>query len=762
MKNYLILLLALFVNNQCIFAFSGTGSGVKSNPYQIRNVQQLQEMNEELTAYYILMNDIDAAETENWNPGDHDNNSQSPDSAMGFEPIGDKSMPFSGSFDGNNHTINKLHINRVKESYVGLFSYADEYSKIKNIIINNCYIAGMNYVGSIVGHNKGDVDMSRVENSHISGSDYVGGLIGRNDSKIIGSYADAEVRANNLIGGLVGLNDGIIILSHSSGAVYGGNQVGGLSGKNAESIHMSYSIASVEGKEKVGGLAGYNYRGVICNSYAVGNVKAVSYIGGLVGSLEESEIISSYSICKISGSSNAGGLVGKKESGLARGSFWDIEESGISVSDGGDGLETKDMQNIETYLEEGWNFYFIWAFDNGYPFIKIDSSYRPQDTDNDGLINISTLLDLRWLSESRLDYDKDFELDNDIDASEIRKWNCGCGFVPIGSSNDPFNGDFDGNFHVINNIDIDRSYGGPLGFFGVISDSGQVMNLGIKDADIHYNYCSGVGTLAGVNDGSILNCFTGGGTKGEHYIGGLVGLNNGNIDMSFSDAGADGMAYMGGLAGSNSGDINNCYATDIAGGYEKAGGLAGSNSGSITNCYSIAERTTVQGDDGGLVGDIYTPGGDGYTKSCFYLLDDRGQKSKGGLGLPEEKMKFKSTYIDAGWDFDSIWAINPDINDGYPFFQWFATNYVGIDNKERHQNIKLFPNPTEDNIIINMPNAIIYKIELYDLSGRIAREINNIPSDNYLRIDVSDMQTGFYYIRLYLSDRVISEKILIQ
>ncbi|MBA7656028.1 hypothetical protein ES703_63941 [subsurface metagenome] len=44
-------------------AFSGTGSGTAQDPYIITNVDQLQEMKDDLSAWYELGNDIDATAT---------------------------------------------------------------------------------------------------------------------------------------------------------------------------------------------------------------------------------------------------------------------------------------------------------------------------------------------------------------------------------------------------------------------------------------------------------------------------------------------------------------------------------------------------------------------------------------------------------------------------------------------------------------------------------------------------------------------------
>ena len=66
-------------------SFSGSGSGMPANPYQITNATQLQEMQDDLSAHYVLMNDIDCSDTVNWNSG------------AGFEPVGHGSVFHSGN-----------------------------------------------------------------------------------------------------------------------------------------------------------------------------------------------------------------------------------------------------------------------------------------------------------------------------------------------------------------------------------------------------------------------------------------------------------------------------------------------------------------------------------------------------------------------------------------------------------------------------------------------------------------------------------------
>jgi hypothetical protein len=117
MKKLIIYSLFILLSaSYTLFSFSGNGSGTEADPYQITTVEQLQEMNDDLDAHYILMNDIDASETREWNVGDHDDDPETPDSATGFLPIGQYTYEqplksFTGSLDGQEYSINKLYLN---------------------------------------------------------------------------------------------------------------------------------------------------------------------------------------------------------------------------------------------------------------------------------------------------------------------------------------------------------------------------------------------------------------------------------------------------------------------------------------------------------------------------------------------------------------------------------------------------------------------------------------------------------------------------
>ena len=121
--------------------YSGSGSGTASDPYLIFYADQLNQVRNFLNrdgVYFKLMSDIDLTD---WIEQNNPSN--------GWQPIGVSSSAFKGIFDGNNHTISGLTINRPSTDNVGLFGYIDA-ATIKNLIVKG-NIEGANQVGGICG-----------------------------------------------------------------------------------------------------------------------------------------------------------------------------------------------------------------------------------------------------------------------------------------------------------------------------------------------------------------------------------------------------------------------------------------------------------------------------------------------------------------------------------------------------------------------------------------------------------------------------------
>ncbi|RZF30971.1 filamentous hemagglutinin N-terminal domain-containing protein [Paraburkholderia sp. UYCP14C] len=217
---------------------------------------------------------------------------------------------------------------------------------------------------------------------------------------------------------------------------------------------------------------------------------------------------------------------------------------------------------------------------------------------------VNSLTDLTKVGN---DLTGNYALGRNIDASATSN----SPFVPIGNSNTPFTGQFDGQGNTIASLTL----GGLLysvtepqplvGMFGVIGTQGVVRNLDISGTANAANVSGLVSTadfdmgiLAGLNNGTVLRVSTAGTVTGygnrslfdSGATGGLVGVNAGSVLRSSSSADVLSPGSSGGLVGVNSGLISQSFATGsvTVGGYFNTGGggLVGSNSGTISQSYA--------------------------------------------------------------------------------------------------------------------------------------------------------------------------------
>ncbi|RLM53519.1 PGF-pre-PGF domain-containing protein [Halobellus sp. Atlit-31R] len=309
--------------------------------YEVTNVSQLQCIEDNgLDANYVLTGDIDASGTSGWNSGD------------GFDPIGSGESRFNGSFDGADHDISNLYIDREKTPYIGVFGALS--GTVENVGVVNVTTTGRNFVGGLVGVNLGGT----VSNSHATGlvdiadrRDNVGGLVGQNSGTVSESYATTRVNSSSSlnVGGLVGRNafNGTITDSGASGAVDGSMRVGGLVGvNNGAVIDTSYATGNVTGSD-VGGLVGHQKNGATTTgSYATGAVtgklipRQTTVGGGFVG-FNNGTVTTSYATGAVTAPSNTnsftflGGFAGvNDENGTVNRSYANGDVNGSGAYEG--------------------------------------------------------------------------------------------------------------------------------------------------------------------------------------------------------------------------------------------------------------------------------------------------------------------------------------------------------------------------------------------------------------------------------------------
>jgi len=586
-----------------VFAYSG-GNGEPNDPYQIATVSDWQQL------MYT---------SSHWNKNfilTNDVNLQ----GVYLIPIGN-SGAFGGVFDGNGHTISNAAINRpgFGNSGIGLFHDVNSGGQIRNLGVVDVNIMGYGGVGGLAGYNRGSIIEC-----------YSTGFV-RNDSGFLAQDA----------GGLAGNNDrGNISNCYSNANVSGSSNIGGLVGNNYEgSIINCYSTGSVSGSSGIGGLAGYNSGG-ISNCYSTGAVNGTEY--------------------------SIGGLVGYNNSGYIANSFWDVDTSGQTSSDGGEGKTTAEMKTLSTFTSASWDFINetangtcnYWQMPTGcYPVLSLFNGYIPSKpsgsgTENDPYVitNANELGTIWYRSKAH------YALANNVDLAGI-KWSSAV--VP------EFSGGFDGNGFCVKNLLINDG-GFFLGLFGRVNNDGGVKNLGVEDCNINgatFEEINGypgsyyVGGLAGENvNGSITKCYTTGFIRGGVFVGGVIGYNSyslfnnccsaaivsgnydvgglagqnyyGNIDNCHAVGEVNSHSYAGGLVGeSYHGNINNCYSKGIVNGYSWTGGLLGENDeGNTINCYSIC-NVSGAGDTGGLVGEIINAN----IINCYSIGEVNGAERASGL-----------------------------------------------------------------------------------------------------------------------------------
>ena len=141
MKKYLLLAFFAWANagvfTMQVSAFSGNGSGNAESPYLITTAVELDEVRDNLTAHYRLMNNIDLTDWITQN---------SP--VKGWEPING----FKGSLDGNGFVISGFWIERPETENIGLFGSLSggTIKRIGLVIPEDKKITGLKNVGTFV------------------------------------------------------------------------------------------------------------------------------------------------------------------------------------------------------------------------------------------------------------------------------------------------------------------------------------------------------------------------------------------------------------------------------------------------------------------------------------------------------------------------------------------------------------------------------------------------------------------------------------
>lgn len=633
----------------------------------IYTLEDLQNMKTDVSAHYLLMNDIDASPTSSGSGGwDHN----------GFEPVGTSTDPFVGTFDGQNHVIDGLRINR-NEGDLGLFGNVGAGAEIANVRLENVSVngrskqfgGGAGAVGALVGRNDGGtISAVRVEGEVKSARNVTGGLIGRSvDGVIRAAESTVEVTGKSYVGGLVGeVRGGTIEDSETSGPVHAsGEKIGGLvgffSGDDGEIVNSSSSsnvTGDAEDSEYVGGFIGEMQRATVENSHATGDVAGREEVGGLIGRTADGSVQGASAEGKVQGRRFVGGLIGR----IA----WDTSVDNSSSS--GDVTASGEGSGEPGHYVGG----LVGA--NGSPFGHESSHHGGPIANSSSTSTVEGFRHVGGLVGTHRNRGsiEDSWTDGRVDAS--------------GSSV----GGLVGSAYARATISHSHSEGTVEGLGGTGGLVGNAMQtVVIEDswsgADVTGTQAVGglVGGLGGTTTGvyaTVTRSSSSGLVEGDKHIGGLVGRarSGARIEQSFSTSEVEGNEGVGGLVGlgafsdslpNYAGTIDNSYALGEVRGGDRVGGLVGvwgesgafEASGFITDSYSAinVQVTDSSAEEyGGLVG--YARSLDNI-EGAYYL--DQLSTSDAGKARSDDALKQAGTY--SGWDFDSTWEIDEPGED-YP------------------------------------------------------------------------------------------------
>ena len=581
-----------------------------------------------------------------------------------WTPIGTDSSKYTGTFDGNGHTISGLYINSTAAN-TGMFGRIGSSAVVKNLTLADSVIRSTkNYTGAITGYID---DAASVTNCHTKNS--------------------VQVSAAVYTGGITGYQDDTSTLTRCSNAaeVTGANNVGGISGynwsKSSASLTDSYNRGSVSGSNLVGGICAQIYiGGTVSDVYNLGTVQATGTAGtptagGITGVFRWGTTKSAYNAGIVKATAK-GGVAGRLEASSSSRTVQNVFYSdeyeavgnlnGCTIQNGTATAKTSDELKALTSEDLGNGFatdtnginsgYPVLAWQNG--TIKSDD---PEKDDNgwqgeaakdtpqqkDGVYQIGKPAELAWFAEKAAQDSTDLKavLTADLDLNNNVWTGIGGQTADTG-----FAGTLDGAGHTIKNLYLKNGKGlipynkgtvKNLTLAGILKGGDETAaltgtNAGTLEEITSSVTVTGGNKIAGIagnntKDGVIKDCHNMGAVTGESYAAGIVAYNEGSVTGCSNTAVITaGSTFAGGIAAANTNAVKseaanvsksaNSGHVIVSSSAERAyaGGVVGWNNASVSSLYNTGNVVSRGGYVGGCLGCNTT----GSTAKSLYNLGD--------------------------------------------------------------------------------------------------------------------------------------------
>lgn len=542
-----------------------------SNADELNSLQRVAEKlndRDALSYNYILKNDIDASGLVN---ADGNNST--------YNTIGGGNKAFTGTFDGDGHTIVGL------QAKGGIFGKLGSGAVVKNINIASSVFTGndtYDSVGAVAAENNGGSisGISGYGNTIKGSVGYIGGLVGKNYGGISNSNDQSTViaGAGTVAGGIAGVN----------GTNADKDKGGTIDNVKSTSAVTTDNLGAGQYASNLGGIVGKNE--MLLDKYNINNVSAhgitgktgnTQTSGGIVGT-NEGRISNAYNESIIHGSENIGGVAGKNVTQASNSKLAELNDVANAVEIIGDvgGKNVGGLVGMQEHAttNQGRNTGAITGCTNvggmvGYN--KADSYLNNLENSPQATITgITNVGGIAGFNEGEISADNQLNL---VNSGKIYGWK-NVGGIAGKNSGSIANVNSNINLYV-----IDKETRNAL--------------KGTAEIDANAQFFGGV---TGENVGIITNATNRARVDAEQasYVGGIVGRNtseNGKVGqllgMGNSNEGfVIGKNYVGGVIGKNEvaitgtaeqsvGIVNSGTVIALAGG---AGGIIGENSADIT------------------------------------------------------------------------------------------------------------------------------------------------------------------------------------
>ena len=508
--------------------------------------------------------DLDGSETNQW------------------QPIGTTAAKYTGTFDGQHHTVSGLYWHGQKQPNIGFFGYVGA-ATIKGLRVEGDITCddpdhggtdtgSSKFVGGIVGHTDGVATISRCSFAgNVKGTLEVGGIVGGGQCQITDCYNEATVTfysvSNFAAGGILGYQgSGTVQITNC----YNRGQI----------INEGNATAYMDGISPAGTLSNcYSLAGCCFNGSGADGTAGMSRATQVTAEqLASGEV--TYRLQANRGDIAWGQRLGSDPAPILTASL--------------DYAVCKRISD-DTYFNVEFSDELA-RDDDGYYLIHNGAELKTfADMVNEGNIYLNA------------------RLTDDIELTGT--------WPGIGTGGTPFAGTFDGQRHTVSGVS------GGSGLFWAVAAGGTVTSV-IVDGSIYSG--NEAGGIVNYNNGTITRCgfigsMGGGGGTNNGHVAGIAASNgrSGSITHCFN-RGSVSARYVGGIVGVNYGTVKYCYNAgslrmDLI---KTSSAIIGDRwEGAVSDCYTLEGSATHHGSEG-YAGQTMTAEQFASGEVCYLLQKD--------------------------------------------------------------------------------------------------------------------------------------------